>query len=63
MELAIVDAYYAGTVLYPECFEDLDFEAKADEIFTALLGQPYLQVLKDNNNSFGQIDIAEITGT
>jgi iron complex transport system substrate-binding protein len=58
-ELAIIDAYYAGTVIYPEAFADVDFEEKADEIFTVMLGEPYMQVLKDNNNSFGKITIGE----
>lgn len=57
MELAIIDAYYAGTVIYPDAFSEVDFEKKADEIFTLMLGQPYMQVLKDNNNSFGKVTI------
>ena len=36
MELAIVDAYYAGTVLYPEAFQGIDFNAKAEEIFNVI---------------------------
>ena len=58
-ELAIVDAYYAGTILYPEAFADVDFEAKADEIFNVMLGQDYLHVLNENGVGFGPITIGE----
>ena len=59
IELSIADAYYAGTIIYPDAFSDIDFEEKADEIFTEMLGEPYLQILKDNGNGFGKITIGE----
>ena len=59
MELAIADAYYAGTIIYPEAFKDIDFEKKADEIFTTMVGMPYLKVLSDNNIGFGHIKIGK----
>lgn len=59
IELAIADAYYAGTIIYPEKFSDVDFETKSDEIFTQMLGQPYMQVLKDTGNSFGKITLGQ----
>lgn len=59
IELAIVNAYYAATVVYPDKFSDIDFEKKADEIFTQMLGAPYMQVLRDNGNGFGKITIGE----
>lgn len=59
IELGIVDAYYAGSVIYPEQFADVDFEAKAEEIFTVMLGEPYLQVLNETGNSFGTMKIGE----
>lgn len=37
-ELALADAYYAGTVLYPEAFADVDIGEKFDEIFSTMLG-------------------------
>lgn len=57
MELAIVDAYYAGTVVYPEAFSDVDFEEKAEEIFNVMLGMDYLDILKDNGTPFDKITI------
>ena len=59
IELAIADAYYAGTIIYPDKFSDLDFEKKADEVFKEMLGQPYMQVLKDNGNDFGTVVIGK----
>ena len=59
VELAIADAYYAGSVIYPEQFADVDFAAKAEEIFTVMLGQPYLEILEANGDFFGPITIGE----
>lgn len=36
----LANAYYIGTVLYPERFRDIDTAAKADEIYTFLVGKP-----------------------
>lgn len=38
LEIALADAYYIGTVLYPEAFSDVDPAEKFDEICQALLG-------------------------
>lgn len=59
MELAIVDSYYAGTIIYPEAFKDVDFEAKAEEIFQTMIGMKYLDVLEENGVGFGPITIGE----
>ena len=56
-ELAIIDAYYVGTVIYPEQFADVDFAAKADEIFNVMLGCSYLSVLEENGSGFGTLMI------
>jgi len=32
----LADAYYAGTILYPDQFDDVDIEAKTNEIYTFL---------------------------
>jgi len=39
-EAIFADAYFIGTLLYPERFADIDPAAKADEIFTFLVGKP-----------------------
>jgi len=36
----LADAYFVGTVLYPARFADIDPRAKADEIYTFLVGAP-----------------------
>lgn len=38
LDIALADAYYIGSVLYPEQFADVDPEAKFNEITTELLG-------------------------
>ncbi len=57
MELAIADSYYAGTIIYPEAFADVDFNAKAEEIFNTMIGMDYLNVLDENGYGFGPITI------
>ena len=39
----LANAYFVGTVLHPEGFRDIDPAAKADEIYTFLLGAPVFQ--------------------
>lgn len=59
MELAIVDAYYAGTIVYPEAFAGIDFAAKAEEVFNTMIGMDYLDVLEENGIGFGPITIGK----
>ena len=59
MELAIVDSFYAGSVIYPKAFADIDFETKAEEIFNTMIGMDYLAVLDENGYGFGPIIIGE----
>lgn len=60
VEIAIADAYYAGTVLYPEAFSDIDPEEKANEIFSFFLGtETYYQDLKNAGFAFGKLTIGE----
>ncbi len=39
----LADAYYVGKVLYPKRFQDVDPVAKANEIYTFLVGKPVFQ--------------------
>lgn len=59
MELAIADAYYAGCIVFPEQFADVDFNAKAEEIFNTMIGGDYLSVLDANGIGFGTLTIGE----
>jgi iron complex transport system substrate-binding protein len=45
----LANAFFAGKLLYPDRFADVDPAAKADEIFTFLVGKP---VYKDMNAIF-----------
>lgn len=58
VEIALSDAYFAGTVLFPERFADIDPAAKADEIATALVGEPvYERLSAIYGQGFGAIDL------
>lgn len=39
-EVMLINAWYAGSILYPENFEDIDVMEKADEVLTAFVGKP-----------------------
>ncbi|UUX91321.1 iron ABC transporter substrate-binding protein [Methanoplanus endosymbiosus] len=55
----IADAYYTGKILYPETFSDIDPEAKADEIYTYLIGEPVFDEMDGefDNKVFKKLDI------
>lgn len=57
MEIAIADAYYAGKIIYPEQFADIDPIEKAEEIFTVMLGEPFYEELAADGYQFGKITI------
>ncbi len=46
----LANAYYIGSVLYQEQFEDIDIEEKADRIYEELVGE---EVYSQMNGSFG----------
>ncbi len=52
-ESVLANAYFVGKVLYPERFEDVDPEAKADEIYTFFLGKPVFSDLNGQYNNLG----------
>ncbi len=56
-EMAIADAYFVGKTIYPEQFADVDVEKMADEIFTTVLGAPYVATLKEAGVEFGPMTI------
>lgn len=59
LDMALADTYYAGTVLYPEKFADVNPAEKADEIFEKLLGEKFYDTLKENGYEFRQVQIGE----
>jgi len=57
VEIPLVNCYYDASILYPEQFKDVDFEAKANEIFKLFLGvDNYLDVLKTAGFGYGKVD-------
>lgn len=57
VEIPLVNAYFDGSILYPEQFKDVDFEAKANEIFKLFLGvDNYLEILNDAGYGYGKAD-------
>ena len=54
---ALADAYYAGSVIYPERFDDVNIAEKADDILEFLLGRRYYNDMKANGLTFGVIEL------
>lgn len=58
IELSLINAYYAATVIYPEQFQDVDFEAKAAEILTMFEGEAgpsFLKMMEDAGLGYHQV--------
>ena len=53
----LVNAYYAGSVLYPQQFADLNFEEKAGEILEFMLGENTFKQMKADGLYYGTIQI------
>ncbi|NCC67493.1 MAG: iron ABC transporter substrate-binding protein [Clostridia bacterium] len=59
LEMGIADTYYAGMVLFPEQFADIDIEAKTDEILEMFLGKALYSEMEKAGLGFGKITIGE----
>ena len=60
MEISLANCYFVGSVLYPEAFAGVDFEAKAGEIFAFFLGdEDYLDVLEEYGAWYGPVELGE----
>lgn len=55
----LANAYFTGSIVYPEEFEDIDAEAKAREIMEEFLGEPVLAGQREHFTIFEQIDLLE----
>ncbi len=49
----LADAYFIGSVLYPEQFADIDPAEKADEIYSFLVGEPVFAELNSQYDGLG----------
>jgi iron complex transport system substrate-binding protein len=59
VEIALADAYYAGTVVYPDKFKDINIEKQADEIFEFLLGEKLYAKYVAAGQGFGPLTIGK----
>jgi iron complex transport system substrate-binding protein len=59
METPLANAYYMGSVLYPEAFSDIDPKVKADEIYNKFLGSSLFSELNSqyDNLAYSHLDI------
>lgn len=56
---AIMDAYYAGTILFPEQFGDVDIAQKSSEILTFFLGKDIYGIMENNGLYYGKIKLGD----
>ena len=54
---ALMDAYWAGCVLFPEQFADVDMAEKGGEILTAFLGEDIFETMEAGGLWYGTIDL------
>lgn len=57
MSYALMDAYYAGTVLFPEQFADIDMAKKSAEILTMFIGADTYKTMADNGLYYGELKL------
>ena len=55
----LINAYYAGIVLYPDRFADVDIREKGGEIMEAMLGQDFFDQMEAGGLYYGTITIGE----
>lgn len=55
----LINAYYAGIVLYPEQFSDIRLEEKAGEIMELMLGKDFFDEMEAGGLYYGKITIGE----
>lgn len=56
-DVALADTYYVGSVLYPNQFNDINPQQKADEIFIFLCGTPLYDQMTSNYGPFAPVDL------
>ena len=54
---ALMNAYYAGTILSPAGFADIDFARKCNEILAKFLGRGYFGELQTSNLFYGPVHL------
>ena len=56
---ALINAYFAGTILFPDRFDDIDIAEKSAEILTTFLGVNTFEIMAEHGLFFGNITIGE----
>jgi len=56
---ALINAYFAGTILFPEQFADINIAEKSAEILTFFLGTDTFHLMAENGLFFGTITIGD----
>jgi iron complex transport system substrate-binding protein len=56
IEIALIDTYFAGKVIYPDRFSDVNINAKADEIFKEFLGKAMFDEIVQHYPGFTRIE-------
>ncbi len=57
IDTAFANTYYAGKVIFPEQFKDIDPAQKADEIYRFLLGKPLYDQMAKEYGGFKKLDL------
>ena len=55
----LINAYFTGTILYPEQFKDINIEEKAGEIMEKMLGMNFFDQMESEGLYYGKITIGE----
>jgi iron complex transport system substrate-binding protein len=52
-----MDAYYAGMVLYPEAFADVDMESIGKLVLETMLGENFFEEMENGGLYYGKLTI------
>jgi iron complex transport system substrate-binding protein len=53
----LVDAYYVGSVLYPDAFSDIDLDERADEVYQSLFGTAIYDDVTERMDGISEITL------
>ena len=56
---AIMDAYYAGMVLYPDAFADVDMESIGKLVLESMLGEDFFEEMENGGLFYGKLTIGK----
>ncbi|KJR46626.1 Vitamin B12 ABC transporter, B12-binding component BtuF [Desulfosporosinus sp. I2] len=57
IETAFADSYYAGKIIFPQQFQDIDPIKKSDEIYQFLLGKPLYSEMERDLGGFKKLEL------